>query len=251
MIEQIIDIFWLRDYYRGDKVPKNKFYKQDDFTASYEKLFTQAVDSITLLAVLNKSNINIYDFVDEEKNYIEIYFLCVSLKTEVKYKEVLNIIHSILPKPCLMVLEYQNQICISTAHKRYSKAEKDTYVVEWIQDTGFIDIWWSDIVKDFLPHLKIQQQSYKDFYAFYSDLDDKLLLYIISSLTSRYTIPEKSSINQLRVQYDIFKNKTRDLLLLENEYKQLVNLWDQAKLFMKIKICKKELEDIRWKMKYH
>ena len=130
----------MEEYAICDNVPKKVFYKRDDFTAANEKLFTKEVESITILASLSKKNVNIDEYADEERKYQEIYFLHVVLRSGDKYGDILGIMHSILPKPSVIVLECLGRINVSTAHKRISKAEKNAHVTLDVQETGFLDI---------------------------------------------------------------------------------------------------------------
>ena len=79
----------------GKKLFKKQFLENFSLNVNEKKILSEMVDSITLEYLLNKDNINILPFIDEEKDYSEIAFVKVEILNQEKLKQIAHIIQNI------------------------------------------------------------------------------------------------------------------------------------------------------------
>ena len=246
MINKLIEIFLLKEYENIRKIQKNIFYKEDNFSKSYEKLFTKDVDSIYIISALNKNSINISNYKTEEHNYSEIYYLYVSLKSDKNITEINKIIHSIIPNPCIIILWYSDSIIISTATKRISKNDKTKQVIEDYFITDKIDLeYQTDIEKEFIKDISLINNSFENFRRFYTDISNKILIIKISNLRWWYKKTSLENIWKLLEYYNEYKKLNIELSSINTEYKNEISMWWKAIIYSKIVEKEKEIEKIK------
>ncbi len=235
MQDKIIYYLWLKKYKNIRKIPKIMFYQQDDFAKSAEKLFTSDVENITLISAINKSNSNIDPYITEDMHYEEIYVIYVGLRENKHIEKIIQIMHSIIPNPSIIIYEYAWITTITTASKRKSKADSSKQVIEDIYNSTPIDLNSMDEdVQKFISDIHIKQYSQYNLWRFYQSICDKLLMWEVKSILWSYYAPPSDTvyIHQLIDDYnDLQKQKDT----LQKEYRQTVNMGDQTEIYIKIK----------------
>lgn len=245
MKNRLIEIYWLKEYENIRKIPKNTFYKEDDFNKTYEKLFTKDVDSIHIISALNKNIINISTFKNDDYNYSEIYYIFVSLKSKTKIEDIIKIIHNIVPNPCVITLQYNENIYISTATKRINKNDKTKQVIEEYFDTSKLDLdYLSEIEKEFLEDINIKNNSFENFKRFYLDISNKIFIFNIQELRWGYKKTSVENIDMLINKFKNYKKIKNELITIESNFKEEITMWAEAILHTQIVEKKKELEKI-------
>jgi len=211
------------------------FYQQDDFTRTAEQLFTADVDGIMLIAAINKSNSNIDSYITEDIHYEEIYVIYVELRDNKHIEKIVPIMHSIIPNPAIIVYNYNNTINITTASKRKNKVDSSKQIIEDVYSSTPINMESADEeIQKFITDIHIRQQSFANLWRLYQSICDRILMREVKSiLWSYYTPPvDTVSIHELiHIYNDLQKQKDT----LQKEYKQVVNMGDQAEIYMQIK----------------
>ena len=246
MIEILLEILDLKKYENIRKIPKNTFYKEDDFNRNNEKLFTTCIDTIHIITALNKNVINITDYKTEDYNYSEIYYIYVSLKELNKTDDIIKIIHSIIPNPCIVVLWYNDRIILSTAKKRISKNDKTKQVIEDYFITDRIKIeYLNDEEKEFLEDIKLTKNSFENFMRFYVDISNKILIFNLQEIRWWYRKTHLENMDKLLDKYKEFKEYEKEKGSLEKEYKEEVAMWPQAILHSKMVELDEKMEQLK------
>jgi hypothetical protein len=105
------------------------------------------------------------------------------LKSITKIDDIIKIIHNIIPNPCIITLQYNDYIYISTATKRINKNDKTKQVIEEYFDTSKLDLdYLSEIEKEFLKDINIKNNSFENFKRFYLDISNKIFIFNIQEL---------------------------------------------------------------------
>jgi len=207
------------------KLYKKQFTQNFSLKADEKKALSNEVKSITLEYLLNKDNINILPFSDEEHEYTEIAFISVELSEIKSVKKIARVIQNI-PYQLILFFVYENSFCINISPKRINQNDASKLVVEAEYLTKWIDLTkLSEKEKEFINSLKINKQSFSDFYKFYSDLVSKVIAFTLSeytgtlkhNLSNRETLDE---ILELQTKMSEMKNKMKK----ENNFKDRVNL---------------------------
>ncbi len=250
MIDKIIEILWLEKYQNIRKIPKNTFYKALDFSKTNEKIFTNDIENIFIISAINKNNINILDYKTDELNYSEIYYLFVSLKSDKKISDINKIIHTIIPNPVVLILNYKDNIIFSTAKKRINKNDKTKQVIERYFITEKIDVnYLINTDKEFLDDIYLTKNSFENFFRFYMDISSKIIIFNLVNIRGWYKKTSLENIDKLILKIDDIKKIEWEIALLESEYKNEIAMWPKAILHSKIVKKKDEIRNIEEEIK--
>ena len=86
------------------------------------------------------SKINIGKYEDEQRIYVEVYFMVIEVTSKDKIKQISNIIQTIFAKPIILIFQYENEITLNITPKRVSKVDSSKLVAENLHFTSWIDL---------------------------------------------------------------------------------------------------------------
>jgi len=176
----------------GKRIAKKQFIENFALKSHEKKLLSDEVKSITLEYLLNKDNINITPFVDEDNDYSEIAFIKVELSHKEKVKKISTIIQYI-PYPLIVIFVYNNETVINISPKRINKNDATKLVVVKSYFTKWIDIEnTSPIEKEFLESLNIKNHPFTDFLSFYNSYVDKIVAFNSAKYTGTLNVNEST-----------------------------------------------------------
>lgn len=105
-------------------IPKNTF---DSYTNSQQKkLFTEKIIRITWMQKISKETVNL---PSNEINEIQIFR--IELKAKDDISAILEIIDRAIPYHIIFIVEYGNDIYLSTSKKHASPINENTSVIDW------------------------------------------------------------------------------------------------------------------------
>lgn len=186
----------------GKRVFKKLFHENAKLGTTDKKAFREDIDTITWQYTLKPSTIPIQPYEDDQREYHEVAVLHVDLKTRRRTARIAEIIHRAIPYPLLIVLTHEKVCALSTAHKRFSQAEKGAVVAEEFIITDWIDLSSpTPAQKDFMSSLVIAALPHTHFFAFYSALVDRLVALDCAELTGVYRL-ESAAANKRRARRD-------------------------------------------------
>ena len=125
-------------------IPKNAF---DTVTNSKQKKkFAEVIDKISWLNKISKETVNLTGTEIQEIQIFE-----VKLKEKIYPKALLDIIDKSIPYPIVFVLEFQDEILISTSKKHNHLLNQDKAVLDW----SFSSSWFTVSKSTYQFNLKI------------------------------------------------------------------------------------------------
>ncbi|NLN42781.1 MAG: DUF4391 domain-containing protein, partial [Methanosarcina sp.] len=207
----------------GKRVFKKHFFENATLTPADKKSLQDDVGTITWQYTLKPSTIQIKPYTDEQREYLEVAVLEITLRSPRNYKRLAEVIHRAIPYPLLLVFiqnseagsdeleddenledmprETESKVALSVAPKRFSQAEKGAVVVEEFFTTGWIDLEKiSDIEQAFLDTLNLSNLPHTHFLAFYSALMDRFIAFDCASLTGKYLLGNEEISQEARRQ---------------------------------------------------
>lgn len=185
--------------YLGKRVYKKLFHENANLGVTDKKAFSDDIDTIFWQYTLTPATIQIPIFVDDQREYLEIAVLQVNLKTLKRTNRIAEVIHRAIPYPLIVVFVYDTTCALSTAHKRFSQAEKDAIVAEGFLTTDWIDLSNPERVQvDFLNSLTLVDLPQTHFFAFYSAFVDRLIALDCAQLTGKYSLEPAGKAKQKR-----------------------------------------------------
>jgi hypothetical protein len=118
-----------------------------------------------------------------------VAFLHVDLKTQKRTGRIAEIMHRAIPYPLLIVFAFEKMCALSTAHKRFSQAEKEAIIAEDFIITDWISLSApTPVQKEFLASLAVAGLPHTHFFAFYSAIVDRLVALDCARLTGEYRL---------------------------------------------------------------
>jgi hypothetical protein len=173
----------------GKRVFKKFFHENANLGATDKKAFRDDIDTVTWQYTLKASTIHIQPYEDDYREYQEIEILHVDLKTLNRTRRIAEVIHRGIPYPLVIVFAFDRMCALSTAHKRFSQAEKGAIVAEDFALTDWIDLSGpTPVQKEFLESLAVSALPHTHFFALYSALADRLVALECARLTGKYRL---------------------------------------------------------------
>lgn len=200
MIDVLYDALAVPETCRlGKRVFKKLFHENAKLGAADKRAFREDVGAITWQYTLKPSTIPIQSYEDEHREYLEVAFLQVDLKTQRRTGRVAEVVHRAIPYPLLIVFASETLCSLSVAHKRFSHAEKEGIVAEDLTITDWIDLAAPSLIqRAFLDSLAVAKLPYTHFFAFYSALVERLIALDCARLTGKYTLQTAKKANEAR-----------------------------------------------------
>lgn len=159
---------------------KKMFYDNAALSKGDKDLFVDSIDKITWIYCLNQDNMNIPAYVTEEREYLEMEIIEVTLSKNNGIKRIAEIIMRAIPYPMLLIFCFEGKYQLWAAHQRFSLADnskvtlEEPIFTEWQEENSIL---WN--------RLNISKLRYTNFYDMYSDLIDAIAIFNASRLTDK------------------------------------------------------------------
>lgn len=159
---------------------KKMFYDNAAISKGDKDLFIDSIDKITWIYCLNQDNMNIPAYVTEEREYLEIEIIEVTLSENKGIKRIAEIIMRAIPYPMLLIFSFEDKYQLWAAHQRFSLADNSKVTLE---EPVFTE--WQEENSILWDRLNISKLRYTNFYDMYSDLIDAIAVFNASKLTDK------------------------------------------------------------------
>lgn len=251
MKEQIINLFKLnRDQILQDrKIPKNTFYDLDAFNTAKKRIFTEDVNEINLLAILNEDTINISAYKDEELNYSEIDIIYIGLKNISNIQIIIEAIQKNILNPVILVFTHESSILMQVALKRLNQSEKDKQVIEEEYLTNWINIVSpNEAEAKFLTNLDISKFSFDNLYNFYIEFSRLVYQSIFIRILEDFEFYKKLDTMVLKPKIESYLDNLKLIAKLKAEQVQTLEFGDRVSLQQKLIDAQKQEQAIKDQM---
>jgi len=225
------------------KLFKKQFIENFSLSGIEKKIISEDVENITLEYLLNKDNINISPFDDEENDYSEIAFILVELLATRRLKKLSSIIQYI-PYPLIVVFADENNICINISPKRINKNDSSKLVVEESYFTEWIDLDNStEIEQEFLLSLEIKNHPFTNFFEFYNSYLNKLISFNASQYSG--SLEQGEDTRELLRDIQEVESNINDII---SKIKKETDIRDKVNLNIELKKLNKKLENLKTRL---
>ena len=202
-------------------IPKEIIYRNAEADEKFKRIFIDNVEKIRYEYALTYGNSNIEKYVKDEERYDEIHFIKIILKEKGKEKIVSKLLHQLIPKGTIFILEFGEEVLISTAIKRIGN---NRIGIEEIYNTDWVNL---------------ENEKLKDFD--YSNLNSTNMKLLYESIVEKVRIINlsKDSENVEKEDIDILETLNKEIEELkllrkkETQTNRVVEI--QGKLLKKIK----------------
>ena len=220
-----MEIFNLPNECKIDKnIPKEMIYKNAEANEKLKRVFIDTVEKIRFMYLLNFSNSNIQNYINDRERFEEIDFIKIILREKGKENVISKLFHQLIPKSTVIILEFKTEILISTSNK---KIEKERVIVEEVFNSNWIEIE-NEILED-LEYKKLNSTNLK---VFYEDIIEKVRIINLSKKLNSESNIERENLELLeKINKEIEELKT--LRKKETQLNRIAEI--QTKIVKKIK----------------
>lgn len=250
-IEDILDV--PKECEVNNVIPKTIFYNEGKLKTSDKNIFTKYINQIKWIYTFKEENIKISPYKDKKREYSEVEVINVVLKenneilNEIKKIErIADIILRFIPYPILLSFEFKNFLLICVSHQKDHLADSTKITLEEIFYTDWINMNnIDDIDNKFFKELHLDNLSSSNFYYFYNDIIEKLIVYNGS----------KSSGKELTLSVDEIKKINDELFYIQKEIdsikveiKKETQFNEKVDLNIKLKKLKDKKEELEGRL---
>jgi len=229
-----MEIFNLPIECKIDKnIPKEVIYKNAEANDKLKRVFIDTVEKIRFMYLLNFSNSNIQSYISDNEKFEEIDFIKIILKEKGKENIISKLFHQLIPKSTVIILEFKNEILISTSDKR---TDKEKIILEEVFNST-----WIDVENKMLKELEYKKLNSTNLKLFYEDITEKVRVINLSKKLNCENSIESENIDLL----EKLNTEIEELKVLRKKETQINRVAEiQTKLLKKIeernKILRKE-----------
>lgn len=171
------------------RVPKKLLVENGAPTAADKRLINEAIEEILWVAALKPTTIGVPEYRDEVREYLEVAVLSVGLRPTGKAPRISELLHRAVPYPVVLLIQQENGLALSLAHKRWAHNEAGKVVL----DGDLVEVDFSethsagaDIESGFLGALSLTRQPSTHLFALYQGWQDTLLALQAARLTGTF-----------------------------------------------------------------
>ena len=206
-------------------IPKEMLYENAELTDKEKQFFVNSADRVKLHYALRTNNSNIEADIIEDCTYDEIVFIELKLRNLDNFDKILKIIHSSIPKPLVIVSNYEDDIIISVATK--TNNNNKIKLIE-VFNTPKIDNTILESISFEKVRAKTLSEVYKNYISF---VKERIALEIIDN---------KDNLNS-----DILYEKSQEKLLLQHQLEKLKKQLNTEKQNSKKPELMKQIKEIK------
>ena len=229
-----MEIFNLPIECKIDKnIPKEVIYKNAEANDKLKRIFIDNVEKIRFMYLLNFLNSNIQSYISDNEKFEEIDFIKIILKEKEKENIISKLFHQLIPKSTVILLEFKNEILISTSDKR---TNKEKIILEEVFNST-----WIDVENKMLKELEYKKLNSTNLKLFYEDITEKVRVINLSKKLNCENSIESENIDLL----EKLNKEIEEFKVLRKKETQINRVAEiQTKLLKKIeernKILRKE-----------
>jgi hypothetical protein len=233
-------------------ITKVSLKEQDGITISEAKLLDGSdVQSIRIFGIVSKGNANIPESVDDSQSFIEVYFIAVSLRTDVyekNYKPVARLIHKLIPHHCLVIMQSEDELIshISLATKTINKNDQRLRVISG----ELFSVLISETQTDFLEALSFANANtinLKSFYGYYLQV---IKNYNLIDLTKEFKIRTYEMTEELLAINESVENYQTEINSQQKQLKSVTQMSEKVKINSEIHDLKQKINELKVKIEH-
>ena len=187
------------------RVPKKLLVENGAPTASDKRQINDGIEEIQWLAALKPNTIGVPEYRDDVREYLEIAVLSVTLRGNAKAGRLAELVHRAVPYPMVLLLNSEQTLMLSLAHKRWSQNEAGKVVLDgdMVEVALSGDAPSSAVDIAFMQALALARQPQTTLYALYQGWMDSLEALLAARLTGSFkdtNSPEQAAARKQGLQ---------------------------------------------------
>jgi Domain of unknown function (DUF4391) len=183
----------------NQRVPKRLLAENGAPTAADQKLLQDHIEEISWVAALKPANVGVAEYRDDQRTYLELAVLCVTLRQldnqSTKVARITELVHRAIPYPVVLVLDDGERLYVSLVHIRWAQKEADKTVLDGELVQGVFETLDQDgseatteNLSAFLASLDLSKQPRADQRALYQGWIDTVSAWQAAAVTGRFEV---------------------------------------------------------------
>jgi hypothetical protein len=187
------------------RVPKKLLIENGAPTASDKRQINDGIEEIQWLAALKPNTIGVPEYRDDVREYLEIAVLSITLRGYAKAGRLAELMHRAVPYPMVLLLNSEQNLMLSLAHKRWSQNEAGKVVLDGdMVEVALPGAAPSSVIETaFMQALPLARQPQATLYALYQGWMDSLEALLAARLTGGFknaNSPEQAAARRQGLQ---------------------------------------------------
>jgi len=121
------------------RIPKTLLLEHGAPTAADKRKINDGVEQVQWIAALKPITVGVAEHRDDEREYLEIAVLHLTLRAGAKLRRLIELVHRAVPYPVVAVAEQIERVHLSLAHKRRSQGE----AAKTVLDGDVVSVGWA------------------------------------------------------------------------------------------------------------
>lgn len=215
---------------------KKLFQEHADLDITDKKALKDDIDKIRWVYTLKPSTLNIEPYRDDVREYDEIAIIQIDLSSTARAQRISTIANKAIPYPIVLLFNFADTIAISVADKRINQADKSKWVVEdsWMTEWFNPDLP-NEAQQNFMQDMTIKSLSFVNFYAFYTDIKNRVIALNSATRSGTYQIVSAEKTKDRRESLTKITELEREITELRSALKKETQFNKKLELNVSVK----------------
>lgn len=196
------------------RVPKKLLVENGAPTAADKRQINDGIEELHWLAALKPATIGVPIFRDDNREYLEVAVLSLTLRAGAKAPRLTELIHRAIPYPVFLIQSQPNGLALSLAHLRWSQGQSGQTVLDGPLITATVDAE-TPATDAFLASLNVTSQPRQHLHALYQGWMERFEAHAAARLTGSFTpAPDAAAAERRRAALAEHERLTREMTSL-------------------------------------
>jgi hypothetical protein len=196
------------------RVPKKLLVENGAPTAADKRQINDGIEELHWLAALKPATVGVPIFRDDNREYLEIAVLSLTLRAGAKAPRLTELIHRAIPYPVFLIQSQPSGLVLSLAHLRWSQGQSGQTVLDGPLSTATVDAD-SSATDAFLASLNVTSLPRQHLHALYQGWMERFEAHAAARLTGSFTpAPDVAAAERRRTALADHERLTREVTSL-------------------------------------
>jgi hypothetical protein len=223
------------------RVPKKLLVENGTPTVADKRQINDGIEELHWLAALKPATIGVPVFRDDNREYLEIAVLSLTLRAGAKAPRLTELIHRAIPYPVFLIQSQSGGLTLSLAHLRWSQGQSGQTVLDGPLITATVDAETS-FTKAFLASLNVTSQPRQHLHALYQGWIERFEAHAAARLTGSFTpVLDAAAAERRRTALAEHERLNREMTSLRSRAAKEKQLNRRVELNLQIKQLESQL----------
>lgn len=224
---------------------KKLFQEHADLDITDKKALKNDIEKIRWVYTLKPATVNIAAYSDDAREYEEVAIVQIDLSSTNRIQRIAAFVNKAIPYPVMLVFSFADTIAISVADKRINQADKS----KWVIEDAWITAWFNpdapnEAQQKFMQDMAMKNLSFVNFYAFYTDIKNRLIALNSATRSGSYQIVSAEKTKDRRESLTKITELEREITELRSALKKETQFNKKLELNVSVKECEAKIKQL-------